>query len=433
MIVAASLMFAFTLLAGGSQHSEDPGVDVEQGDLFGWSIAELGDVDGDGARDLAIGCPSSHYDNGVARVWLFSGRTGAVVGELGASDTIDGVGGWLANAGDVDGDGSEDVFFYAGERCAELWSVKRGRLLQVPAPAWPRALLVSRPRESSDGAAILGSLGDVDGDGRRDLLVATRIHSGCDGRVLRDFGSLAGLEHGVESARVAPDLDGDGCDDVVFVTHEADATLLVIVSALGGGELRRERLRSDPFWRYVPRAGGADEAVLKTEPWRCVRVFSAREAKGHGSIVVAGEDFHSLALRIARLGSSGDVLVARGGDMDGHHEVLWLGDSDDGRALDVISARDSGAWIRRSRVESLATIWSACSDDFRGHASWGRISALCSVADLDSDGRQDFALGVNQPESPGLPGYVHIRSGADGTLLRKLDTRDALLQVHARR
>src|SRR5215217_8089356 len=92
------------------------------GEQAGTSVAALGDVNGDGVNDMAIGAPladaNSRTDSGS--VYVVYGRDGlaartnlATLGTAGVR--IDGaaagdrLGSWIANAGDVDGDGRDDL------------------------------------------------------------------------------------------------------------------------------------------------------------------------------------------------------------------------------------------------------------------------------------------------------------------------------------
>jgi len=90
------------------------------GDEFGISIANLGDLDGDGVHDIAVG--EYLNDNGGAAngaVWiLFLNTSGGVNSEykinesrFGNGDELnsDRFGGSVANLGDLDGDGLQDI------------------------------------------------------------------------------------------------------------------------------------------------------------------------------------------------------------------------------------------------------------------------------------------------------------------------------------
>jgi len=97
------------------------GSSLANGDFFGQSVAVLGDLDGDGVPDLAVGAPGSD-DGGADRgaVWIvFMNTNGTVKSKQKISSTQGGLGSGLANGdalgrsvallGDLDGDGVPDL------------------------------------------------------------------------------------------------------------------------------------------------------------------------------------------------------------------------------------------------------------------------------------------------------------------------------------
>ncbi len=89
--------------------------DLDGNDWFGWSVARLPDLDGNGAPDLAVGAPGDDDGSGAGAVWvLFLERDGTVADHRKLSDTAgdfrgaltggDGFGTSVAAVGDIGGD-----------------------------------------------------------------------------------------------------------------------------------------------------------------------------------------------------------------------------------------------------------------------------------------------------------------------------------------
>ena len=190
---------------------------------FGFSIAVVGDVDGDGVPDLAVGAPFQDGDfavnNGfgppqdVGKVWLISGATLGVITQLNdpyfQTPNPTKFGGFfgfsVAGVGDLNHDGVPDVLVgvphhtnFAADRvnCGEafVFSGRDGSII----------FTLNDPDEAEGnrmGYAV-ASLGDVNGDGIPDLLVgvlkkdtpaglpdvgSAYIFSGADGSFIRSL------------------------------------------------------------------------------------------------------------------------------------------------------------------------------------------------------------------------------------------------------
>ena len=217
----------------GSLLYEVRGTDKEGdcGDAFGDTITALGDLDRDGAPDLAVG--AWRYQNYLGLVAVYSGRTGKPLATIYGNGRVTqgagpeppkdcespgwgGFGGSIANVGALDGDSVPD--FAIGD-----------------AQPQGRSVLVSGAHFKLQGSfpgVVVGATGDFDGDGHSDVMTLTgecsagitlAICSGVSHRQLAAF-PLKGrfrFEKVLGSAIVpVGDLDGDGFLDVF--TAEAD-------------------------------------------------------------------------------------------------------------------------------------------------------------------------------------------------------------------
>ncbi|MBZ0253109.1 MAG: FG-GAP-like repeat-containing protein, partial [Candidatus Methylomirabilis sp.] len=196
---------------------------------IGW-IADAGDVDGDGVRDLVAEAHNSGlYIRGIA---VFSGASGEILwtwvppveagprpaGEfLGGPDVKrDGLlDGELHGGRDVTGDGAPDVVYVVPNRTG---SGRRITILSGPTGLPSSTFPIDRGR-------FLGLIADDGGDGLADFLIGSlsevgsdplpaRIVSSSDGAVLHDV--KCNYEYCGGEGVVVPDLDGDESDDVLL-------------------------------------------------------------------------------------------------------------------------------------------------------------------------------------------------------------------------
>lgn len=413
-LAAASLaLFAAPLLAQellldlpGTNAGDRFGTRVAAGDRLG------GDLDGDGASELLV--TTLALDPSGASVWsvdVRSGRTGASLRVHYASDQGSAAaffGAACAFVDDLDGDGVVDYFIDAPDVAAAthdafLFSGANGKPLQT------FALTVSKDQLY----ARVSPLTDLDGDGKRDLVVSDSGPSGGhfdlvasgSGKVLSTVTSTH-LYWGADVAAVA-DRDGDGLDDVAAcdqIWNVRQGSLRIYSSATGAQLVEIKGQVGDLYGASVARlhdldGDGVDEFMVGT-------------ARGYGTVPVAGTVFvySGATLKILAFvpgeftGGRFGVHCADAGDVNG-----------DGITDLAIGAPNVPTWVSSGPcyLFSGRTFGRLYRFDLPDTMQWSD-EALVGASDLDGDGFGDLALG--DPESlamPALPGRVRVFGGND--------------------
>jgi hypothetical protein len=197
--------------------------DGHSGDLFGSAAGLVGDVNGDAVPDVSIGAFGANGGRGNA--YVLSGVDGSIIHVLKPFGDGDVFGQFFASgAGDIDADGINDVFVadYNAGRGPRVGS----GAAYVFSGATGRRLLALHAEEAGDGFGPGRGVGDINGDGHGDLIIAAytssagaseagkaSVISGVDGSVLRTITStIAGENFGVDALALG-DLDGDGLTD----------------------------------------------------------------------------------------------------------------------------------------------------------------------------------------------------------------------------
>ena len=378
------------------------------GDEAGTSVAGVGDQNGDGRPGIAVGAP---------------GRAGGSVYVGGF--TIRGTGtqqaGWsLAGPGDFSGDGQPDIAIGLGLDSAYVVYGRPGADVDL-ANIGTRGFKIQAEPNVANLGTVVAPAGDVNGDGKADLVVsdgraefkgghvvpnkATVIWGKSDLQVvtLHDLGGrgflIDGANIGAEfSVSAAGDVNGDGKADVmlgapfagangaVFVVYGKADTFTVDVGSLAGKGFRIDGAPGDHAGSAVAPAGdvngdGRGDLLIG--------------ASGTGSAYVVFGQASPGNVALGSLGVGGFRISGTGiGDA-----VAGIGDTTgDGRADLLLGAPASAAAYLVYGSASVASVDLSAPGDrgvkFVGDPGDRTGFSVAGAGDVNGDGRPDFAVGA---------------------------------------
>lgn len=168
-VEAAGSAFVYSGATGSLLYQKDGADSV---DLFGRSVAGAGDMDGDGRADFIVGAPDANpggvRDAGTA--YVYSGATGDLLFQKNGTDSADLFGFSVAGAGDVDGDGKAD--FIIGALLADPGGLTDAGSAYVFSGATGALLFsVNGTAPLDELGHQVASAGDVQGDGKAEVIV----------------------------------------------------------------------------------------------------------------------------------------------------------------------------------------------------------------------------------------------------------------------
>lgn len=416
------------------------------GSLLGSSVAGGHDLDGDGVPDVAAAAPGD--GTGPGRVLVWSGSSGEVLTELEVGPAIGAEGVRVVSPGDVDGDGRADLVLVEPGRDERGYPLWRVRCMGDGRVVWALDHLPDgRPMRSAPRAEPVG---DVNGDGRADLLLCAPFHStehpygasgmaavlglpapgasapaaGPDPRAwAASHGVLRRLEPPRPQASVggrpgfatrlgAPgDVDGDGRADLLVGSWDGGDRFSHQAFVFSGADGSRLLDVADDWLLDVAAVGDVDgdgrgdvavislDELNRGSPAGDVWILSGRN--------VALLPPHPLASWVASA-----VVVRPAGDVDGDGlDDLLVGRPEDD-IRDGVPQNDQALVVSTADGRTLLEWSSDTAEDQFG-------AALAAVGDVDGDGRGDFAVGAPEAGEIGrdprsAPGAARVFSSADG-------------------
>lgn len=345
-------------LAERSWASWSSGNEIER--EFGSTLADAGDLDGDGLADLLVGAPYTKWDTGSeGAIFVYSGATGGpepwddAFLEIRGSRPDSRVGIMEIGDTDLDGDGLLDVLAasYGGSGLLFFLAPEEGVLTEDDA-------------DFSQPWGIMSPVWDehdMNGDGYDDLLLGDGATRGVAG----PFGSgepaeLFTLDCPYSNQRVSfGDVSGDGALDMAYSAY-SDPT---------GGE------QAGSVALFIGPLAGA--LVYDTAS---ARVYGEREQLGLGSGLTIAGDLDGDGDDEIVVGASGVNALKVGA------ALLWW---------------DPWVGVQTSADADLVMDGASLRD--------GAGMTVVSTHDLDGDGRDD--LGVGAPSDLGGAGRVWVVGG----------------------
>ncbi len=196
------------------------------GDIFGRFVVGLGDINDDDSSDLVIAAPQ-HDQAGVdaGRVYVYSGADSALLCTIDGLAAGDNFGNAVARIGDVDGDGKNDFAVGAiGAGVGGLVYVYSSAPCLTGGPLTPLYVLAPPDGVGASFGLFFIHTGDMNFDGTPDIYVSefsanqAHVYSGVDGSLLRTFSGAGGFGIG----RFVGDVNLDGHDDLILASWVAN-------------------------------------------------------------------------------------------------------------------------------------------------------------------------------------------------------------------
>ena len=324
------------------------------GDRYGTCVASAGDINGDGYNDILVGAPGSYQaENYAGKVYLFLGGDNPKEPKLtlNGEKSGDRFGIALTTCGDINGDGFDD-FAVGADKCDE-GGADAGKVYVYfggkNIDATPDITLVGERPNDWFGTSVAGGK-DLNGDGVPDLIVGACYGGKNYGGVVYVF--LGGSNITRPAVIIEGESSGDSFGEKTAILGDLDGDGLSEFAVSSYYHNSEEKKNSGRV--YIYRGG----SVISRDAWHTLS----------GTRPQANFGFS--------LASAGDV------NKDGTLDIVIGAPGDGPNAEGVVYLYLGGPVIR----DPMATFYGENPKDLYGYS-------VCGGGDINSDGYGDVLIG----------------------------------------